>query len=319
MSVGGMKKKSTVYSLQYMVSRRRQAAAFTLMELLVVIVIIGILAAMIFPVLSSVQERGRQVRCMNNLKQLHTAAMSYQLATKSFPADTDSMEYWEGDSAADGKPSANGWVSSYPDPTGHAWWYEKNGKEGTWSITNGALFKYLGDYGDQSVYVCPSMARHARNNFKDEKRLVTRSYGMNPHLSGKNVLGYGGASRTFLFADQGLIDMGGGRNYLNKADIGPNSGAIPPPGDPYWDRELWENEKTYHMAYNLGVNGVIDFNRNSDKEYIGGYHGRNANKQGESGGRGNVLFVDGHVESVSYLHTDYIGDGDWEDGAPITE
>ncbi|MFU8781409.1 MAG: H-X9-DG-CTERM domain-containing protein, partial [Kiritimatiellia bacterium] len=34
-------------------------------------------------------------------------------------------------------------------------------------------------------------------------------------------------------------------------------------------------------------------------------------------GRGNVVFVDGHVESVSYLDTDYIADGRWERGRRI--
>ena len=50
---------------------------FTLIELLVVIAIIAILAAILFPVFANAKERGRQVRCMANLKQLALAVTNY--------------------------------------------------------------------------------------------------------------------------------------------------------------------------------------------------------------------------------------------------
>ncbi len=51
--------------------------AFTLIELLVVIAIIAILAAILFPVFVEAKERGRQAKCLSNLKQLMMAVREY--------------------------------------------------------------------------------------------------------------------------------------------------------------------------------------------------------------------------------------------------
>ena len=50
---------------------------FTLIELLVVIAIITVLAAILFPVFARAQEKARVTGCLNNLKQLGTAAAMY--------------------------------------------------------------------------------------------------------------------------------------------------------------------------------------------------------------------------------------------------
>jgi prepilin-type N-terminal cleavage/methylation domain-containing protein len=50
---------------------------FTLAELLVVICIIGILAALLIPYGMKVQESSRSTKCMSNLKQLGAGALTY--------------------------------------------------------------------------------------------------------------------------------------------------------------------------------------------------------------------------------------------------
>jgi len=64
----------------------RHAAAFTLVELLVVIAIIGTLVGLLLPAVQSARESARQTACNSNQRQLGLALHAYHDAMKAFPA-----------------------------------------------------------------------------------------------------------------------------------------------------------------------------------------------------------------------------------------
>lgn len=56
---------------------QKKYKAFTLIELLIVIAIITVIAALLFPVFASIRERGRRTQCLSNERQVGMAMMQY--------------------------------------------------------------------------------------------------------------------------------------------------------------------------------------------------------------------------------------------------
>jgi prepilin-type N-terminal cleavage/methylation domain-containing protein/prepilin-type processing-associated H-X9-DG protein len=93
--------------------RSRCAAGFTLMEILVVIAIILVLAAIALPVVSAVRMRGNKAVALGNMRQLGAAALSFAAQNDSALPDEDARgtDDWE---TASKPENAKVWYNALP-------------------------------------------------------------------------------------------------------------------------------------------------------------------------------------------------------------
>lgn len=96
--------------------------AFTLIELLTVIAIIGILASILIPAVAQVRESGRRTKCLSNLRQISQAMVMYatdhdgRLPQPNWGTDSDGWLY-------EGSPTARGRNPINPVRSGQLWDY----------------------------------------------------------------------------------------------------------------------------------------------------------------------------------------------------
>jgi prepilin-type N-terminal cleavage/methylation domain-containing protein len=64
---------------------RKRRTAFTLVELLVVISIIGTLVALLLPAVQAARESARNVNCKNNLREIGQATLTFESGRRRFP------------------------------------------------------------------------------------------------------------------------------------------------------------------------------------------------------------------------------------------
>jgi prepilin-type N-terminal cleavage/methylation domain-containing protein len=99
---------------------REKNAAFTLVELLVVISILGVLMGLILPAISGVRESARRTQCKNNLKQIGDAASQHLAMYNHFPSSGWGYS-WVGDpDRGVGARQPGGWIYNILPFTGLA-------------------------------------------------------------------------------------------------------------------------------------------------------------------------------------------------------
>ena len=73
-------------------SSKRAQKGFTLIEMMVVVVVIGLLAAMIGPRLFNQVEKAQRVRIKQDIRAIESALKFYRLDNYSYPSQSDGLE-----------------------------------------------------------------------------------------------------------------------------------------------------------------------------------------------------------------------------------
>lgn len=288
---------------------------FTLVEMLVVVLIIAVLAALLFPALSKARERGRMVQCQSNLRQLHIAVMNHASSGGRFPYAM-THEYF--DDIDQRWKERKGWVTwrIFANPGSATanktsdWFEMPPTYKGMLSITNGTLWSYI---RDERVYVCPTFKREAERQLQRQAAtrtaVVMRSYVMNSQLSYANMFSIQNASRRLLFADGSLYN----RPTVPTEAQSSYLGLLHTDGRASFLVNTWH----YNNAP-VSSDGTRFYYRNADGRLEGTQWsatpapGRPYEQVGcLHGGLANCVFADGHIERIAHTNTIAVSAGSW--------
>lgn len=262
-----------------------------MLELLVVITIIGILAAIVLRQITKAREAGWATQCKANLRTLYQASLNYAVMNNNYGPYAYPVEWSTvSDYGVTTQFYASvGWVTwvrnTTPSNPAAALWPSGAsrtalvhqvtcyGQNGQYSIQHGSLWEYT----EKSLksYLCPKFAQVARD-YAPRRTDAMRSYVMNASVSGASPLSISTeASRTVLYAEL---------QPWNK--------------DPRWTSSPQVCSASADNTSVEGNNGVLNpgtLNANGyqmTQDSIGFLH--------QMGGLycGHVVFCDGHLEAV---------------------
>ncbi len=149
--------------------QRLNSNGFTLVELMIIIAIVALLAALLLPGMSQAKARAQSAVCRANLKQLGAGWRAYcDDHTDSLVANKWRVVTWNDDCPEGAQSSADSWVLGDATFDVH-----------TWNIQNGSLYRFVGSTGP---YHCPA----DRSTVSDRRPalLRTRSYSMSYYMNG---------------------------------------------------------------------------------------------------------------------------------------
>jgi prepilin-type N-terminal cleavage/methylation domain-containing protein/prepilin-type processing-associated H-X9-DG protein len=248
---------------------------FTLVELLVVIAVIAILAALLLPALNRAKTAADSAVCKSNLRQLTLAMTMYAQQTGTYPYE---------------------WPAELPPFVGNLW-----PEQNVQLAPNGRSYNYLGPRS--GPFACPAYNRVHGAFMLEERGRGAYSY---------NGAGTGGLQGTSYDGDDpndpslGLGGEGGHPTHENQVVSPSDMLAL---SDAPIDNRLWQGPMpypggllfldlalTFQSTYNEIVRGLPP----SDPAV-------NANRQRHAG-RWNVGFCDGHVENMPIMRLFNVGD-----------
>lgn len=104
-------------------SRRNCAAAFTLIELMIVVVILGLLATIVMPRILSRPEQARRTKAKIDIRNIESALALFKTDTGRFPTTSEGLEAMVSDPGIKGYNS-DGYLDKVPfDPWGNKYIY----------------------------------------------------------------------------------------------------------------------------------------------------------------------------------------------------
>ena len=124
--------------MRYSGIRKRWSAGFTLIEVMVVVVILGILAAIVVPKIMDRPDQARIVKAKQDIRALESALNLYRLDQFSYPSTDEGIEALvnpPADSQASARWKTSGYLERIPmDPWNNPYQYLNPGVHGVIDI-----------------------------------------------------------------------------------------------------------------------------------------------------------------------------------------